>query len=170
MTQISNKQEGKLRPSVTDSSKEIVAMQLVWEEEMILLIYCDKKTIYIYNEETEESELLRTMTGANPDDNITHLKFDYHLSLIATGSDQGRVAVWDFEMGKLLGLCVGHSNESEVSAIEFCAPYPLMITCGSDGKILLWTVRPVPFANCHVCVSAFQNLTFNFQLEENCAI
>lgn len=153
MTQI--KQEGRQQSTLNSQSKEIVCMQLVWEEEMIQLIYCDKKTIYIYNEEDDESKLLRSMTGANLDDNITRLRFDYHLSLIATGSDKGRVAVWDYEMGKLLGVCVGHDNEAEITGIEFCAPYPMMITCGTDGKILLWTVRPVPFANCHVCVASF---------------
>ena len=29
---------------------EIVDLQLIWEEEMIQLIYCDKKNIYIFDE------------------------------------------------------------------------------------------------------------------------
>lgn len=65
---------------------------------MIQLIYCDKKSIYIFDESKEESELLRTLTGTNETDDITKLKFDYHLSLIATGSSKGRVAVWDYEL------------------------------------------------------------------------
>lgn len=129
---------------------------------MIQLIYCDRKSIYIYNElDPEESDLLRTMTGANLDDNITKLKFDMHLMLIATGSDKGRVAVWDYEIGKLLGFCNGHDEGSEITAIEFCSPYPIMLTCATDGRLMLWTVRPVIQQNCYICVASFNNMTFN---------
>jgi hypothetical protein len=42
--------------------------------------------------------MLRTLTGAHNTDDITKLKYDYYLSLIATGSNKGRVAVWDYEL------------------------------------------------------------------------
>jgi len=133
--------------------KEIVDMQLIWEEEMIHMIYCDHKTIYIYDEEPDESCLLRTMTGANPNDSITKLRYDHHLSLIASGSNKGRVALWDYEIGNLLGFCSGHSSDSEITAIEFCSPRPIMVTCATDGKVMIWTVRPVPFVHLHVCLA-----------------
>jgi WD40 repeat protein len=138
---------------------------------MIHVIFCDRKTVYIYNEENvEESDLLRTMTGAHEDDTITKLGFDHHLMLIATGSDKGRVALWDYEIGKLLGFCCGHSEDSEITAIGFCSPYPVMITCATDAKLMLWTVRPVPFANSYICLAQFDNMTFDGQLEDTSTI
>jgi WD40 repeat protein len=150
--------------------KEIVDMQLIWEPQMIHLLYCDHKTIYIYDEEPEESVLLRTMTGANPNDSITKLRYNHHLSLIASGSSKGRVALWDYEIGNLLGYCSGHSADSEITAIEFCSPRPIMITCGSDGRVMLWTVRPAPYVNLHICVAQFDNMTFTGQIEESTSI
>jgi WD40 repeat protein len=82
--------------------------------------------------------------------------------LIASGSDEGRVAVWDYEIGRLLAFCIGHDENSEISAIEFLAPYPIMATCATDGKVMLWTVRPVPFVNAYICVASFDNMSFNF--------
>jgi WD40 repeat protein len=113
-----------------------------------------------------KSDLLRSLTGAHTNDNITKLRFNHHLSLIASGSDSGRVAVWDYEIGRLLAFCTGHSEQSEITAIEFLSPYPIMVTCATDGKLLLWTVRPVPFVNSYICVAAFNNMSFNSQIEE----
>lgn len=73
-------------------------------------------------------------------------------------------------MGRLLAFCIGHNEESEITAIEFCSPYPIMVTSATDGKVLLWTVRPVPFVNCYICVAAFDNVSFNSQIEETCAV
>ena len=42
--------------------------------------------------------MLRTLTGAHNTDDITKFKYDYYLSLMATGSNKGRVAVWDYEL------------------------------------------------------------------------
>ena len=94
-------------------------------------------------------------------DNITKLKFDFHFSLIATGSDKGRVAIWDYEQSLLLSYCIGHNEDSEITVIEFCSPYPIMLTCATDGKVCFWTIRPVPFINCYICVAQFDNYTFN---------
>jgi WD40 repeat protein len=113
-----------------------------------------------------KSDLLRSITGAHTNDNITKLRFNHHLSLIASGSDSGRVAVWDYEIGRLLAFCTGHNEQSEITAIEFLSPYPIMVTCATDGKLLLWTVRPVPFVNSYICVAAFNNMSFNSQIEE----
>ena len=40
-------------------------MQLVWNDDVQQLIYCDKSSFYIYNEDEENSELLRKVTGAH---------------------------------------------------------------------------------------------------------
>jgi len=118
-------------------------MILVWEDKMNQLIYADRQGYFIYKEEDDSSELLRRVTGGHKS-NITAIQFNYHLSLIATGTETGEVGVWDYELSQLLALCQGHSSRSEITAIEFLAPFPVMVTAGLDSKVCLWTVRPTP--------------------------
>ena len=106
-------------------------MILVWNEDVQQLIYCDKQSFFIYAEEDESSELLRKVTGAHRS-SISALAYDEHLSLIATGTETGEVAVWDYELSNLLGVCLGHKHGSEITQIVFLAPYPAMVTAGTD--------------------------------------
>ena len=126
------------------------------------LIYADKSSYYVYNEFDERSEQLRRVTGAHKS-TITAIKFSYHLSLIATGTEGGEVAVWDYELSQLLNIVQGHSPEGgAVTAIEFLNPYPVMVTAGEDCKICLWAVRPVPAELCQVSLGMFYNVSFNY--------
>ena len=83
------------------------------------------------------------MTGAHKS-GITTMQYDEHLSLIATGTEAGEVAVWDYELSHLLGVCHGHKKGSEISQIAFLSPYPVMVTSAADSNICLWSVRPTP--------------------------
>jgi WD40 repeat protein len=120
-------------------------MILVWEDQMNQMIYADKKGYFVYDERGEKgSDKLRHVTGAHQS-SITVITFSYFLSLIATGTESGEVAVWDYELSQLLAICRGHSESNgEITAIEFLQPYPVMITAGQDSKICLWSVRPTP--------------------------
>jgi WD40 repeat protein len=135
--------------SLTNPNREIVSQLLINLDEEQQLIYCDRKSFHVYSEGDESSEKLRTVTGAHLS-SITCIQFDYHLSLIATGAEGGEAGVWDYENSQLLGLCTGHSQESEITAISFLSPYPAMVTAASDNKIMIWTVRPIPIANAYV--------------------
>lgn len=92
---------------------EIKSMHLVWEsinedEEMIMLVCATSKEYFVYNEEdTEESQLLRRVQGGL-DDEISVMAYDFHLSIVATGGVSGDIAIYDFEMSKLLAILVGH--------------------------------------------------------------
>ena len=88
--------------------REIVDLILVWEDKMNQMIYADKNAYFVYNEAGETSEKLRRVTGGHKSP-ISTIKFSYHLSLIATGTESGEVAVWDYELSQLLGICRGHS-------------------------------------------------------------
>ena len=85
--------------------------------------------------------------------------------MIATGAEGGEVAVWDYELSQLLGICLGHTPESEITAIEFLAPYPVMVTAANDNKICLWTVRPVPVENSYIKIGSFTNLSYTISDE-----
>lgn len=136
-------------------------MQLIWEDDYIMMVCSDHKFIYVYDEDdTEESVLLRKLTGAHESE-ITILRYDDHLSLMASGSVDGDVALWDFEMSKLLGICIGH--QGDITGIEFLASYPIMVTSSMDCTVCIWGVRPCPIAYKHVCLYKFTNLSWNFQ-------
>ena len=69
------------------------------------------------------------------------VQFSPELSLVATGTVSGEVAVWDYEYSKLLDYCIGH--KAEISSIHFLWPYPVMLTTSLDGHVCLWQVRAV---------------------------
>ena len=124
------------------------------------IIYADKQGYFVYNEADEsKGEKLRHVKGGHIA-NITIIKFSYHLSLVATGAENGEVAVWDYELSQLLGICLG-TDLSEITAIEFLEPYPVMVTASIDGKVCLWAVRPAPVERCHVTIGMFYNVSFN---------
>jgi len=127
------------------------------------IIYADKSGYFVYNESDEKtSDQLRHVYNGHQSP-ITAIKFSYHLSLIATGTETGEVAVWDYELSQVLGICQGHSQSSgEITAIEFVDPYPIMVTAGLDSKICLWLVRPAPAKQCYLTIGMFYNISFNY--------
>ena len=161
--------KAKDRNVVVDSDgvqkRDIVDIALIWEDKMNQLIYADKQGYYVYKEEDDSSVMLRKVTGGHKT-NITTIKFSYHLSLVATGAENGEVGVWDYELSQLLGVCHGHAqSDGDITAIEFLAPYPVMATAGQDSKVILWGVRPMAVELCYVAIGMFHNISFNFQDE-----
>lgn len=74
-----------------------------------MMVCTDTKHMYVYDEEDlENGVLLRKVTGAHLEE-ITIVKYNDHLSLVGTGSIDGCVAVWDFEMSKLEAFCLMHT-------------------------------------------------------------
>ncbi|OQR86817.1 hypothetical protein THRCLA_10513, partial [Thraustotheca clavata] len=102
--------------------------------EVSRLIYCNQyrcvisvswdMSVCIHDEsDPEHGILLRKMVGGHSGD-ITSLAFSYHLSLIATGSLDCTIQIWDYEFGRLDGTCIGHT--SGISCLTFLDPYPLL--------------------------------------------
>ena len=145
--------------------REIVDMILIWEEKMNQIIYADKQGYFVYNESDEKtSEQLRRVYGGHTSA-ITAIKFSYHLSLIATGTESGEVAVWDYELSNILGICLVSSQPVEITQISFLDPYPVMVTASADCRICLWGVRPIPSKYAYICLYSFINSSFNYHKE-----
>ncbi|KUF87556.1 hypothetical protein AM588_10001531 [Phytophthora nicotianae] len=65
-------------------------------------------SINIHDErDSERGVLLRRLVGGHSTD-ITALSFSYHLSLLASGSSDCSLQVWDYEFGRLDTTCIGH--------------------------------------------------------------
>ena len=98
-------------------------------------------------------------------DEICVVKFDYHLSLIATGSSSGEIAILDYETSQFLGYLLAHDDL--ITSLEFVSPHPLLISASIDCKICVWTVRPVPLAQRYICIQYFVNKTLSFHGSDN---
>ncbi|KUG01127.1 putative WD repeat-containing protein [Phytophthora nicotianae] len=67
-------------------------------------------SINIHDErDSERGVLLRRLVGGHSTD-ITALSFSYHLSLLASGSSDCSLQVWDYEFGRLDTTCIGHGK------------------------------------------------------------
>ena len=92
-------------------------------------------------EDPENSKLLRRVRRVHEKE-ISISAFDFNLGLVATGCVNGEIAIFDFEMSKLEGLLIGHTND--ITAIEFVSPFPILISASMDSTICIWGVRPLP--------------------------
>lgn len=167
----SEEEEEKLEGQLEEDSskkKEITDMELVWEDDYILMICCDSNSYYVYDEDdTDVSYLLREVTGGHKEE-ISIIRYCDHLGLLATGSVDGEVCVWDFEMSKIEGICLGHKQD--VTAIEFLEPYPLMLTASLDGYVCLWGVRPCPIQYKSICIIRFKNVSWQYSEDLKTAV
>ena len=116
----------------------------------------------------DSSELLRQVTGGHKEE-ISILQYNDYLSLIATGSVDGEVCIWDFELSKLEAI-LSLVHTADITGIEFVDPYPLMITASMDCTVALWAVRPAPLALRNVCLSRLVNNSWNYDHDTACPI
>jgi WD40 repeat protein len=91
----------------------------------------------VHQETSKGLELLRTVENAQSW--VGSLAYSPVLSLIATGSRSGRVALWDFcTLQQMQNLqCRG-----AVASVLFLDPRPLLLTGDAHGSIIMWLVRP----------------------------
>ena len=63
------------------------------------------------------------------------------LTLFATGASSGLIQLYDYLSHVLVGELPGHA--SEVTALVFLDPYPLLASADNEGNICIWVVRPL---------------------------
>lgn len=150
-----------------------------WNSEISALFFCNDDKILISSswdstimlfdmKDIEGVGLLRTLRGGHQESDITCVTYSPYLSLIASGSSNGIVAVWDFEIGKLEGACFGHKRD--ITAISFLEPYPVIITFSSDGMICIWNLRIYPGRQKFRCITRLRNLSWNGNEDEKTSI
>ncbi|KAL3658142.1 hypothetical protein V7S43_016774 [Phytophthora oleae] len=97
-------------------------------------------SINIHDErDSDRGVLLRRLIGGHTTD-ITALSFSYHLSLLASGSSDCSLQVWDYEFGRLDATCIGHV--SGLLCLHFLEPFPLLLSSDSTGNLCFWAMRP----------------------------
>ena len=140
---------------VYSHTKEITSLYFYNSEEekehehLILISTSYDSVINVYNEENPEETLkLKTIRGghtiAGKVNEINCLDFSKMLNSYATGSTDGLVVVWDFEMAKINDIFYLSSNRNEklnTLFVKFLEPYPLLASSYSDGSLYIWGVK-----------------------------
>lgn len=83
------------------------------------------------------------MTGGHKESEITVLAYSEKFSLLATGSANGRIALWEFESGKLENIVIAR-EKGEITSLAFGEPYPVLISGSAGGVINIWGIKGSP--------------------------
>ena len=107
------------------------------------------RSIKIHMDEKKEIDdpsesVLRGKNGWHSKD-IISADYCHNLGLIATGSRNHKVRIWDYEKVKYEDELKGHLNE--VTIVRFIPPFPLLITWDNTGELILWLTIPHPLGN-----------------------
>ena len=62
------------------------------------------------------------------------------LSLMASGTSDGFIWLWDFEKCGFEGKL--EPNTEEITALVFLIPYPVLCSADNHGNLTFWTVKP----------------------------
>ena len=129
------------------------------------IVYCNQDkcvisvswdlSICIHDEmDPEKGVLLRKIEHAHTSgSDITACSFSHTLSLIATGSSDFTLHIWDYEFARMEGSCVGHT--SGITSVLFLDPYPGLLAADNNGNICVWACRPSCIK--YKCVLRFTN-------------
>lgn len=151
-----------------DLNSEISALYFCNEDKILIASSWDS-TIMVYDlMDLEEANLLRMMKGGHAGSDITCIAYSPYLSMIASGSSNGIVSVWDFQLGKLQAACFGHRRE--ISALAFVDPYPVLATCSLDGIVCLWTMKSIGSKTPLKCIARLKNLTWSGTADESTSV
>jgi len=144
--------EGSRRSDYKLNTRSISGLKFVQKDEILLASSFDS-TVSVYDEANPETTFrLRKLEGGHLNAPITCMNYSEHLSLIATGSMNGEITVWDYEMSRVEGVCLGHTRE--ILTLNFLDPCPLLLSTSTDGIIYLWGVRSLQY----VCLATLLNI------------
>ena len=137
---------------------------MVHSSEISKLIYCPETStiisadwsgsIIIHDDTVKEGGSEAVLRCMNPNhilghtNDITTAAYSRGLSLVATGSADSSVRLWDFVDGKLDGMFKHESGHT--TCIQFLTPFPLVMVGVSNGDVEVW--------GCRYSVSRYQRL------------
>lgn len=145
-----------------ESSAIDITCLLYVQDYNVLICGTKDSSIKIYDESNaEESELLRFFIGGHNESEITALAFNSEQNLVASGSENGIVSLWDTSKGKLEYSFFGHRDK--IVSLGFGSPFPVLISASLDGTICVWGHKPLKNEQRHSCICRFLN--FNYLLD-----
>ena len=66
--------------------------------------------------------------------------YSHNLGLIATGSRDCKVRIWEYEKMKFIDEVQGNSNE--IAIVKFLNPFSLLLSADNTGWIHIWLIVP----------------------------
>ena len=159
---------GKGKKKNDDWNSEISALYFCVDDKILIASSWDSTLMLFDMKDVEEVGLLRTLRGGHMGSDITCVTYSPYISMLASGSSNGLVAVWDFEIGKLEGACFGHKRE--ITTISFLDPYPVILTCSADGMISLWNIRHYAGKQKFRCIARIRNISWTGSEDEKASI
>lgn len=76
----------------------------------------------------------RTLEGHRS--RVTSIAFNYGWTMLASGSDDGSIKIWDYEQGEIERTIKAHTRA--VHSVAFAAKSRLLISCSADLSIRVW--------------------------------
>ena len=81
--------------------------------------------------------------------------YAHYLGLIATGSRDNQVKIWDYERINNYETITAHHNEIQI--VQFLKPFQLLLTSDSAGHIFIWCTKKDPKSNHLQCMAALRH-------------
>ena len=117
------------------------------DENLLISTSCDSLINISYEQNSEKSELLKTIKGGHSKGlknyEILCMDFSEVLNIFATGGSDGYVVIWDLEMSKVIYLFTAYniSYKIIVTSIKFLDPFPVIASAFSDGTLYLYEIN-----------------------------
>eukprot|EP00743_Colponemidia_sp_Colp-15_P008893 GILK01009703.1.p1 GENE.GILK01009703.1~~GILK01009703.1.p1 ORF type:complete len:1022 (-),score=193.31 GILK01009703.1:203-2842(-) len=149
---------GAFMKDLTSHSAEVTSLVYCEGDKLVLSSSWDS-TLFVHDEKvrpdkmSEKRIVLRQVLNAHSLD-ITCMAYSRPLSLIASGSSDFVLQIWDYERCKLEFSLTGHC--AEIICCTFLDPFPLLCSADYSGAICIWLVRPHPSA--YRLVTSFKSM------------
>ena len=115
------------------------------------------KMIMVHHDQINETSKVSKLRGKINCHKKEIISGDYahYLGLIATGSRDNRVSIWDYE--RIVNYETITTHTSEVQIIHFIKPFPLLLTSDSAGFIYIWCTKKDPMKKTLECMAAMRH-------------
>merc|ERR1712136_684944 len=136
-----NSTTGCVIKKMTAHSKEVSGLLYCGDRNVISVSW--DTHIFVHDESSETPRLWRSAKNVHHGD-ITCVAFSRHLGLVATGSIDCVISVREYERLRPVSSLLGH--KSEILALAFVEPFPLLASTDAGGNVAIWVV---PFGARH---------------------
>lgn len=130
---------GCLVKKLTSHNKEVSGMIYCQGDKNIITVSWDR-SIVVHDESSKTEVVHRRATNSHKGD-ITCVAYSRHLGLIATGSTDCVIAVREYLKLRILSYLLGH--KTDVTALAFVEPYPLLVSADFGGNVAVWAVPTI---------------------------
>ncbi|CAK9105184.1 unnamed protein product [Durusdinium trenchii] len=130
---------GCLVKKLTNHAKEVSGMIYCQGDKNIITVSWDR-SIVVHDESNKTEVVHRRATNSHKGD-ITCVAYSRHLGLIATGSTDCVIAVREYLKLRILACLLGH--KTDVTALAFVEPYPLLVSADFGGNVAVWALPTI---------------------------